>query len=77
VATELHVIVARVLDLPAGDVHDEMGPKTVGQWTSLRHIQLIAAVEDAYGIRLNPREIRSVRSVSQLRALVLSKNGTV
>lgn len=76
-ASELDGIVAQVLGVPPGDVHGGMGPKTAGQWTSLKHIQLIAAVEDAYGIRLSPREIRSVRTVSQLRSLVLSKNGAV
>ena len=73
-AADLHSIVGRVLDVPPEEVRDDMSPKTVGTWTSLRHVQLVAAVEDEYGIRLTPREIRSVRTVSDLRSLVLAKS---
>jgi len=77
VTASLHAIVARVLEVPPAEVHDDMGPKTARHWTSLKHIQLIAAVEDAYGIQITPREIRSVRTVAGLRMLVQAKNGTV
>lgn len=71
----LHEIVARVLDMHATEIHDDIGPHTVAAWTSLKHVQLVAAVEDAYGIKLTPREIRTVRTVSALRELVSSRAG--
>lgn len=74
VTGQLDDIVADVLGIPPEQVYDSTGPKTASQWTSLRHVQIVAAVEDAFAIRLTPREIRSVRTVGQLRALVLSKS---
>jgi len=75
VTSRLDQIVARVLDIPVAEVSGQLGPKVSAQWTSLRHVQLIAAVEDAYGVGFTPREIRSVRDVSGLRDLIVRKAG--
>ncbi|SEB30660.1 Phosphopantetheine attachment site [Streptomyces misionensis] len=72
---EIKSIVARVLEIPVDSVHDDLSPETSGVWTSLNHVRLIAAVEDAYSIKFQSNEIRSVRSVSALRRIVLMKTG--
>jgi acyl carrier protein len=74
---QLDDIVARVLAIPAEDVTEDLGPRIAAQWTSLKHVQLIAALEDAYNIKFTPREIRSARSVSTLRGLIQNKVGEV
>lgn len=38
----------------------------VYQWTSLNHIQLIAAIERQFGIKLSFSEIRDLRSVEDI-----------
>jgi acyl carrier protein len=75
--SQLDEIVARVLAIPAEDVTEDLGPRIAGQWTSLKHVQLIAALEDAYSISFTPREIRSARTVSTLRGLIRHKVGEV
>jgi acyl carrier protein len=67
-------IAADVFNIDITDVHDQMGPATFGQWTSLKHVQLAASVEDELDIKFTAREIRSIRSIGALRALVLSKS---
>jgi acyl carrier protein len=52
VGRSLRAIVAQVLEIDVDEVTDDLGPATTGQWNSLRHIQLAAAVERAYAIRL-------------------------
>lgn len=71
--TRFEQIVATVLEIPEQAVVDELGPALLGQWTSLRHIRLVAAMEDAYGIKFASREIRSLRTVGELRELVRTK----
>lgn len=61
-------LVGTVLELPADQVDDEVSRGNQGAWTSLRHLQLVAAVEDAFGVALSPREIRRISSVGDLRA---------
>ncbi len=64
----LEQIVAQVLAVPVHDVTDDTGPSTTGSWSSLRHVQIIAMVEDHFGIKLEARQIRSIRKVGDLRA---------
>lgn len=60
-------LVAEVLEVPVTEIHPGTGPATAGEWVSLRHLQIIAKVEQTYGVSFTPREIRGIRSVADLR----------
>jgi acyl carrier protein len=66
-------LVAEVLGVPSASVTDDLGPRTEGSWTSLRHVQLVSAARRTFGVTLAPREIRSIRSVGDLRALLRTR----
>ncbi|MEW1614255.1 MULTISPECIES: acyl carrier protein [unclassified Streptomyces] len=66
-------IVAEVLGVEETRIDDETGPATAADWTSLRHVQIIAAVGEEFGVRLTPRQARSCRSVGELRTLLAEK----
>lgn len=63
-------IVAAVLDVPEGGVDDYTGPATEGRWTSLSHLKIMNVVQRSFALKLTPREIRSVRTVGELRRLL-------
>jgi acyl carrier protein len=69
----LSAVVAAQLGLAVDAVTDEVGPRVLAVWTSLKHVQLMAAVEDEFGIKFEPREIRAVRTVGDLRQVLQSK----
>jgi acyl carrier protein len=73
---ELVELVAAVLQVPASDVDDDTGTATAAEWTSLRHLQIVAGVEQTYGIRLTAREARTCRSVRALREMLAGKGLT-
>lgn len=66
----LYNLVAATLSLPIEQVTDAIDRDSAGTWTSLKHLELAAAVEDAFGVMLTPREIRGVHTVGDLRELV-------
>lgn len=66
-------LVADVLELPVTEVNDELGPATTAGWTSIRHLQLIAAAEENYGLSFSRAEIRAVRTVGDLRRGLASR----
>lgn len=70
VVSRLVQLVAGVLERPVTEIDGQTGPATAAEWGSLRHLQIIAAVEDAYGVSFAPREIRAVSSVGDLRDLL-------
>jgi acyl carrier protein len=71
--SSLRAIVADVLEIEADEITDDLGPATSGQWNSLRHIQLVAAIEREYNICLSPREMRSFSTYSELADIVTNK----
>jgi acyl carrier protein len=71
--SQLAAIVSDILEIPLNEVDDDVRPATVANWTSLRHVQLMAAVEETYGIKLAARELRATRSVGKLRELLQTK----
>lgn len=70
----LEEIISQVLDIDAQRLTDDSNPVTIPQWNSLKHIELIVAIETAYNIRFARPEIASLRSVGDIRAL-LSRKG--
>jgi acyl carrier protein len=61
-------VVAAVLGVDPAVLTDDAGPATIDRWTSLKHLQLVVAVEDRYQVSLSHQEIVSVRSVGDRRA---------
>jgi acyl carrier protein len=72
-AARLEDIVAAVLGLDPAAVIDVAGPATLGGWTSRKHIELVVALEDAYGVSFSAREIFGIRCVGDLRETLRGK----
>jgi len=72
-AVDFAEIVADVLEVEPDQISDPAGPDTLRTWTSLRHLQLVVTLEEAYGVSLSYREIRNVTSIGQLRAALRSR----
>jgi len=66
--TELFAVVARILKVPQSEITIDSSPKTVGSWDSLRHMRIVVAVEEDFGIEFTEDEIVSIvdmRTLSQ------------
>jgi acyl carrier protein len=69
-------IVAAVLEVPQAQVGDHTGPATEGTWTSLTHLKIMNLVQRSYAVSFTPREIRSVRTVGEVRQLLTDRGVT-
>jgi acyl carrier protein len=69
----LHEVVSEVLKQPITNVTDETSQKTVGSWDSLRHIELIMAIEEEFDVIFPPSEVSTMTSVAAIRHLLLKK----
>ena len=70
---DLNEVIAEVLDISPGDVLDDLGPGRTAEWSSMKHIQLVVALEEAYGISLSHQEIRGILSVRDVRELLQAR----
>lgn len=69
----LEEVVAGVLKQSSDSVTDETSPKTVSAWDSLRHIELVMTVEEAFGVSFPPAEVMTMTSVGEIRQLLQQK----
>jgi acyl carrier protein len=69
----LHEVVARALRVPAATVSDESSPATLRRWDSLRHLELMTQIEDAFGAQFSAGDMVRAQSVAQIRSLLREK----
>jgi acyl carrier protein len=73
----LNEIIAEVLEVAPSELFDDLGPRTHAEWSSMKHIKLVVAIEDEYGVSLSHQEIREMLSVGQAREILLAKGISV
>ena len=70
---KLRNVVAEVLGIPVGQVTESTSTDTEDSWDSLRHMNIIFALEDAFGILFTDDEINRLVSVAQIEEIVAGK----
>ena len=71
---DLCKLVAATLKLDLASVGPETGPGTEPRWDSFNHVHLMMAVEDRYGVELEPDEIAGLLSVSDIASMLHAKS---
>jgi acyl carrier protein len=66
-------IVADIFEVPLEQVLPESSPDTIETWDSLRHLNLVLALEQEFGIQFSPEEIEQLLSVELIVALLAEK----
>jgi acyl carrier protein len=55
-------ILAVVLDVPEGDVDEGLSAEQTTNWDSIRHLDLIMALEEAFGVSFSSEELGALTS---------------
>jgi len=63
---KLRIIVAEVLSVSIEDVGPETSPATQPRWDSLRHMNLVFAIEDAFGVQFDDEVVPTLTSVTAI-----------
>lgn len=56
-------------------VTDKTTADDIEEWDSLEHINLLAAVEQAFGMKFNMGEVMSMKNVGEMADIVLKRLG--
>lgn len=70
---DLNAILLKTLKLNDPAQLDGLRLGDIPTWDSLSHMELILAIESAYGLRLTGDEIADLTSVAAIRALIGNK----
>jgi len=60
---KLFTVIAEILEVPSAAITAHTSTATEERWDSLHHMQIIFAVEDAFGIHFRDEEIPLLTSV--------------
>ena len=69
----LKAVFAEVLGLPADRLGEATSPETTSEWDSLAAMNLVAALEETFGVELTTTEIMRMRSIGVARAVLRAK----
>ena len=72
---KLQSVFQKVLEENDITISRELTAQDIENWDSLRHIQLISAVERDFGIKFKLREVMSMKNVGDLIDLIHTKQG--
>lgn len=71
---QLYDIIASVLNIEAATLSEQSNALNTPNWDSLRHIEVILAVETAYNIRFAINEVVNMQNLGDMRIVLESKN---
>ena len=74
---KLFEIVAGILTIDPKSLSDESSGLNTENWDSLRHIELMLAVETAFGVRFSMSEMVSMRNLGDMRKLLIEKGANL
>jgi acyl carrier protein len=70
------VIMAVLAAVLKCEVNPDISRENTPQWDSLKHIEVIFAVEDELGLQFSEEELASLDSVAKIVDLALSRHAT-
>jgi len=72
--TKLRDLMAKVFNVPAGTITENASPDSVESWDSLRHMKLVIALEQEFGVELSDDQVVEILSYPLIR-IVLHEHG--
>jgi acyl carrier protein len=70
----LKKIMTQVIDVPVESINNGSSPDTIDNWDSVNHINLVLALEQAFGISFEPDEIIELMNF-ELILIILKDKG--
>lgn len=67
---------ADTLNVSPESLNEDSSPDTVTKWDSMAAANLVAAIEEAFAVKLSTRDIMGMRSIAKARE-VLRKKGVL
>ncbi|MBJ18188.1 MAG: hypothetical protein CL933_02075 [Deltaproteobacteria bacterium] len=59
----IRAVMAQIFNVEAGSITADSSPETIERWDSLRHMQLVLAMEEEFGITFSDDDIPELLSL--------------
>jgi acyl carrier protein len=69
----LRRIAGDIFRQPAESLGPDSSPETVESWDSVQHLNLVLAIEEHFGVQIEPEEFERMNTLEAISTLVESK----
>jgi acyl carrier protein len=66
-------VMSSVLSVPESAINEKTSPDTVGTWDSLKHMNLVVALEEEFGIQFDDQEMGELLNYQLIRSIIRGK----
>jgi len=63
-------IASDIFGIPVEKITAESSPETIENWDSMQHLNLVLAMEEKFGVQLDPEDIEQMKNIGAVAALV-------
>jgi acyl carrier protein len=63
-------IASDIFGVAADKITAESSPETIENWDSMRHLNLVLAIEEKFGVQLDPEDIERMKNIGAVAELV-------
>jgi acyl carrier protein len=70
---QLYQLIGQVLNVDPSTLNEDSNAQNTPNWDSLRHIEVIFAMENAFHVRFTMPEISALRKLGDIRRLLETK----
>ena len=70
VAERIKIVMSAVFEIPVKQIKDDSSPETIGSWDSLKHMNLVVALEEEFGITFDDQEIYEMLNYSLILNII-------
>jgi len=77
VPSSLRDLLADIFEVTPEQITTELSMETVENWDSFRHLQVILAMEEEYGVQFDPKRIPELTSVGLPQAELTKKGAAL
>jgi acyl carrier protein len=63
-------VASDIFGIPANQITAESSPETIDNWDSMQHLNLVLAIEEKFGVQLDPEDIEEMKNIGAIAALV-------
>ena len=67
---QVRSVASDIFGVPAEKITAESSPETIENWDSMQHLNLVLAVEEKFGVQLNPEDIEQMKNIGAVAKLV-------
>lgn len=71
--TKIKEVIANVLNIKVEELTKDSSPETIEQWDSLKQMNIIIALEDAFEIEFDDEEIGDMNSIALITLIISEK----